>query len=398
MNDPRRTDELLRRWLRGETSRREEAELEAAAREDAFLAEALAGYRRDPAAAHADALGRLRRRLPAGRQRRRRLPLARLAAAVALLLVVVTALWLARDPAPSAAALAQQEAAPPATTPPAAPELRATDAVESGEALADTPAPPAPPLAPRRQETTTAQRQDRPPTTPATEPTSEELLAADLPAANSAPAPPAPQAPAAAALAAPNRNMAARQLARVRPRRDGLAVDEQDRPLRGLRLGLTDTISLADSDEDGYFSLPDPAAELVIRSESGATYTPTAPPAGTAFWRLTLGDAGISDQLAIEQPTATTDAPATLAEVAPADGFAGLRRRIRRGQPTGLPAGGVTVRFHLTADGRPTELRIVDAPHPRLGTHVLQQVQSGPPWQLPPTAPPLVLTYTIFLR
>ncbi|MCB0637747.1 MAG: carboxypeptidase-like regulatory domain-containing protein [Lewinella sp.] len=85
--------QLLRRWLRGETNRREEAELERLAQDDPFLAGALEGYRKVPAGEHTQRLTQLRRRLGGDSRRGSLLLWSRLAAAVALLVVAAGVWW-----------------------------------------------------------------------------------------------------------------------------------------------------------------------------------------------------------------------------------------------------------------------------------------------------------------
>ncbi len=134
--------ELLRRWLRGETNRQEEAQLEAALRDDPWLAEAVEGFRQQPDADHEASLDRLRRRIkPSARRSGVRLWW-RYAAAIALLLVAlfVVYIWVPADPEP----LTRAEAA---TTPE---ELPNPDL----EALADSTPPPLAKLS--EKESTTA--------------------------------------------------------------------------------------------------------------------------------------------------------------------------------------------------------------------------------------------------
>lgn len=93
MNDPK--DILLHKWLRGETTAREERQLFAGAQEDPFLAEALEGF----ALSEGDdlqRLERLKRRLRERSKRRHRPILVwwpRAAAAAAVLLLAVAGFW-----------------------------------------------------------------------------------------------------------------------------------------------------------------------------------------------------------------------------------------------------------------------------------------------------------------
>ena len=193
---------LLRRWIAGELNRREEAELEALAREDDFLAEALAGLRARPEADHGTALTRLRTRLEDRHQPHGGgFAWRRLAAAVLLLLVAGTAVWLwpalgvnpAKETAESLA-----EAAPAPAPPPAPPVAERKAVVPPAEvpvrretARAADPAP-----APRREQLTAAPDAPRAPA--ASSPAEDELpVARGVPPAVLPPPPPPPPPPPA---------------------------------------------------------------------------------------------------------------------------------------------------------------------------------------------------------
>lgn len=144
-------NQLLRRWLKGEVNRSEEAELETAARDDEFLASAMEGYRQQAADDHTARLAKLRRQLaeePA--DRRVGIPLWRVAAAVAVLVVAVGVLWIGTTDT-SLSDLAMENKAAPQMEPSAQGADEATttateDLVESEEEPSRTPfAPPTPP-------------------------------------------------------------------------------------------------------------------------------------------------------------------------------------------------------------------------------------------------------------
>lgn len=80
--------ENLRRWLRGETRRAEEQQLEQAAGNDPFLADALEGYRQFAEGDHEATLNRLRGRLKdRGKDRRGGFLLWRVAAAIVFVII-----------------------------------------------------------------------------------------------------------------------------------------------------------------------------------------------------------------------------------------------------------------------------------------------------------------------
>lgn len=63
MSDYQRFTNLLRKWIIGEATRTDEAQLDKAAQEDAFLADALEGYRQHPQGDHEARLQELQQRL-----------------------------------------------------------------------------------------------------------------------------------------------------------------------------------------------------------------------------------------------------------------------------------------------------------------------------------------------
>ncbi len=157
------TDKLLRRWINGEVNRREEAELEAAARDDAFLAEAMEGYRRRPEADHSAQLRQLRGRLSVAPRRRRPIVMIqRIAAAIALLIAIGAALWytpLLNKQGPSLSMEEMLVDAPPAAdeklsredAPAVASQAPETERREDIEAAPPS-EPPAVAVTPRREE------------------------------------------------------------------------------------------------------------------------------------------------------------------------------------------------------------------------------------------------------
>lgn len=139
---------LFKRYLGGDVGPREEAELERHAQSDDFLAEAIEGIRAQPAADHADAIARMRSKLPQGNAAVRPLGWFRIAAAASVLLLVgASLLLLPRLLDSSVASVAMQEALIESTdevTAPTASEAAALDAVAPTEtAVATTLSSPA---------------------------------------------------------------------------------------------------------------------------------------------------------------------------------------------------------------------------------------------------------------
>lgn len=121
-----RAAHLLQKYLSGDISKGEEAELDRLALKDAVLKEAMEGLREVPEAEHDEAVRRVRARLRTVGGRRLR-PGAIAAAAVAAGLVLAAALWLqkgddsARELAMEAAKPATEGTLPPAAAPLPAP-------------------------------------------------------------------------------------------------------------------------------------------------------------------------------------------------------------------------------------------------------------------------------------
>lgn len=142
-------NQILRRWLRGDVKRSEEAELEAAAREDEFLAGAMEGYRQQPADDHAARLAKLRQQLRQQPARRRvGIPLWRVAAAVAILVVALGILWIGTDSSRMGDLAMENQAAPEKEQPAQTKEAPATAAEELAESEEVLPTAPADPPAP----------------------------------------------------------------------------------------------------------------------------------------------------------------------------------------------------------------------------------------------------------
>ena len=90
--------ENLRRWLRGEAGRQTEQQLEKAAANDPFLADALEGYRQFPEGDHEAALGRIRNRLQQRTaDRKGGFVLWRIAAAVVFVIIAGGVFWMVND-------------------------------------------------------------------------------------------------------------------------------------------------------------------------------------------------------------------------------------------------------------------------------------------------------------
>ncbi|MBL7783428.1 MAG: energy transducer TonB [Saprospiraceae bacterium] len=98
-SDDARFLHLLQKWQDGDFTRRDEQELQALVRDDAFRREAWEGFQEHPEVDHNVRLNALRARLRP-EQRRRRVWLPQAMAAAAVFVVLLAALWFFRGPAP----------------------------------------------------------------------------------------------------------------------------------------------------------------------------------------------------------------------------------------------------------------------------------------------------------
>lgn len=115
-NKKEHTNQLLQRYISGDIGAQEEAQLEAYAQEDTFLAEALEGLRTEVSADHRAATKRMRKALPKSMANQRTLNWRRISVAASLLLLLGLSLWMIPQSFNSDGALAmQKEEAPTAT-------------------------------------------------------------------------------------------------------------------------------------------------------------------------------------------------------------------------------------------------------------------------------------------
>jgi len=87
---------LLQKWLSGDTTRQEESRLESLAKEDAFLAEAMEGYRQFPEGQHEERLARLSTKLNKRKEQQRPLTFYLSRAAAVILFLVIAGIGIDR--------------------------------------------------------------------------------------------------------------------------------------------------------------------------------------------------------------------------------------------------------------------------------------------------------------
>lgn len=451
-----KNESLLHRWVTGELTRREEAELEALAREDDFLAEALAGLRRDPELNHAALVGRLRERLEQRETRKKSFVWQSLAAAMLLLLVAGAGFWLLDRPLASARAELAEARPEPATEADVAPEA---DPAESASppptdrpVIAERdPTPPAPRRAVAKAATPTEEAAPEP--VPVSPPVSRNVPSAVLPEAY-ADVPPPPPNPATAGLtsrgapgappaavpsppraAAPTEHSAApvpysigaqsiaadtpngvptedgklsaafaesgagaaQPVAGAARKISGYARDSEGEPLVGAMVTTPGVPVGVFTDSEGYFELRiDRNVDRLIFRNTGYKDAEIALAGNDNHVEVTL-DEDVIQSIATEEVFAKTtvipnDGP-TL--VTPPGGHGTLRRQLRQEKPAGLPAGRVRLEFTVTQAGQLRRFQVLETPDPRLSQWLMERLRQTGDWKFLHGEGPYTVRYSI---
>lgn len=441
---PAYQETLLRRWIAGDLNRREEAELEALAREDELLSEALAGLRSQPEVDHGAALLRLRSRLQERRQPSgSAFAWRRLAAAAALLVIAVAAVWLwpqfgvnsAAEVADAVTETAETSTAPPAAAPErAAAEPRADIPVRTETARAATPVP-------RRERITappSASRVPSPTATTADEdlPVTSNVPAAVLPAAPPPPPPPptsavrdfagqekvaagaleedrspvlleaapisaapvpysvgaksiAPDTPNAVpgsemeemAVTQPRLAGAARLQGAARTVR-GVVRNDDGAPLAGVMVTTPGVPAGLFTDSTGYFELRiDRTVDRLQFSNTGYADEEIAVEGADRYFEITLDEA-VTESVSFDAAFAkTTIVPDDRpVMVSPPGGYRQLRRQLQTEKPAELPAGRVRLEFTVTESGELREFRVLETPDKRLSKWLIDRLRQTGSW------------------
>ncbi len=411
--------QLLRRWLSGEIRATEEQQLDRGAEEDPFLRDALDGYRQHPEADHEAAMNRIRGKLQE-RSRRggggyvRRLP--RVAAAAAMLLLIGAVLWLINLPGGGdGAALSERDMRRPRQMEQIEPKETVAEEAETatGAELQTEPLPPpeAETAREEKQVTTAA-----PPPKP--EARREEALALDSPpAADIAAAEPAPALDSfseAAGLTAP---AAARQALRESPQEDSLAQARQlvglittssDDPVTGAQIQLPGADFGTVTDSSGQFQLEAPAwqeqlviyrpgyADAVITVEQGQALNITLEEGERAATRERA-----AKRLAPPQPLTEGTQAFVWPPPQPEGGFDALEKYVdtHRQYPEAAThglEGTVHLQFTVEPGGELSNFKVLESPGDPLSREAIRLLQNGPAWELPEgRSTPMLATYRV---
>lgn len=368
---------LLQKWVRGETTAREEAQLAAWAREDSFLADALEGYAGLPEADHAQRLERLKKRLADPRESRKPILIwwPRLAAAAAVLLLAVAGFWWVNsDRGPAEVA---QEMQAPALEPepeikpetPAQQELPQALPPENEPKAASSalsPEPDAPAEKPAAKKRMSKAEDRQVARTEAPTPTAEKEAVAGLgeqeaeevsPMADAAPAP------------LPDSYLS------------GRVVNARGEPLVGAAVYLAKPRRLATTDRNGYFNLtiPDTAQVALVVSYTGFQSRQVTVPRDTHFLQIQL-DPGV---LPLKpQPSARS----RRAGAEPMGGFLRWEQYLEANKRYPEPArqngirGVVGLSFGVDEEGRPEDIRIEQSLGYGCDAEAIRLLQIGPDW------------------
>ncbi|RMG78569.1 MAG: TonB family protein [Bacteroidetes bacterium] len=321
---------LLKRWLTGEANLHDERQLEAAARQDPFLAEAFDGYRNMPDAPHLEDLTALRQRLLQKRQLRNRwLFWLRRGAAAAVLLLGVVFAWnqfSKNESAASPDSFAENTPAPAAemAPPPPSPETK-TDA---------------PPSTPAEKQTTTL-AQNTPPARPEKAPKKPKPTAPKTKKEKPAAEKPAPVTPP--------------------PAKDQPdAFESETAPIVDMALAPP--------------ALPDSMAEMsvesVVREEAAADKDLALAPAREKRAAGTRKKALRAPASALKMPDETDFFRRYVEENL-------VYPESERARQT---AGEVRIRFDLKKDGTPHRIRVEKSLSPACDAEAIRLLKDGPKW------------------
>ncbi len=402
---------LLQKWLDGEATHTDEAELEVQARSDEFLAEAFEGYREAADEDHLLRLERIRSRLP--RQRRRRSLLAYLPPVAAALMLAIGAWWayqqafapsemaaksenserlsLQRESRPEAShALSEQPQSMPNDSSERAESTTAqpqTD-ISSSESASSTGAP-----APANQQPSQTAAVERAATTDRTQP--EVPTAALLP-------PPVP------ALADENPAKKLQQVLDTASAGEtsqvalvtGKVLDaDTGQPLIGATILAVGTDHGTITNIDGSFSFPLPDGVHTIEvSYTGYEKNKLDVQPGTPVTVRLRPSAESLDEVAItasgkkRTPRNSNELAPPNAQPAPEGGWDRWQRHLRRNlrypelaRQAGVK-GTVQLQFEIDDQGRPTQIKVIKSLGFGCDTEAIRLLRTGPRWKPPGTA------------
>ena len=387
-----RDEELLDRWISGELTAPEEAELERRAGQDDELARVYAALRAAPEVDHADHLAAMRRRARPAAARRSLIPrYAAAAAAVVLLGLAVVLLPRLFSPQKTEIAMERTESTLP------------TPATDSRETAAPASSPTTPPPPPAAQSSAPAPSE---PASTMASPAADAVVEgaateaeadfADAAAANTATARRVP--PPAPALEAPavrprfrTPSPALRKLASFAV--SGRVSNEDGEPIAGAVVRRTGVPTGPETDSSGRFTLPYDATLSQIEVSHPGYETETVDVYDTTA-RLQISLTQLPETTARAQWRENADrallglppAPRERAQVRPTEGYRALRDRLESGRPDSLAGVRVRVSFEVAADGTLSEFRFRGTNDRAVMDYVGNTLVETSSWQVVKTA------------
>lgn len=390
--------QLLRKWLSGDATHTDEAEMETRARTDEFLAEAIEGYRAFPDDDHQWHLDNIRERL--ARKKNKRLGILIYLPRVAAAVLVLAAAWWLLMPllSPDGAELAQAEQKN-TQQPRKEADLKAQGTEEvfpsENEELPPNEEAFTEPVAPPSEHADI----EKPPS-----PAEPMAIETDTPARRTPGAtllpPPAVTINDQADTASPalNADEMAAQDAPAQLEVKGKVLDaESGQPLIAATVQVLGTDAGAITDVNGNFSLsvPEENARLLISYTGYQNAEVTASPGMPVTVQLQPATEALSEVVVTSRKKTTTKEIASAAHVIPGDnpapkgGWKKWERYLRRklNYPEEARAQGVkgevTLRFVINEAGKPTRISVVKSLGSGCDEEAIRLLQNGPKWQPP---------------
>lgn len=444
--------DLLRRWISGDITAREESDLRRAAQDDPVVRDALAGYESFPEADHEANLNRLRGKLSVdSRSKVRPMLVWRVAAAVLLLLVASYWFFPGFQNETSSATAMMDEATEMERemTPPATPAIPEPDQLAQAETAPEA-VPPA--VASRSQANPKVFAQESSPKSesPGASFTEEmadanmagsgasdsALMAADTPARNdkeevlgrlaaeplpveddvvvAAPPPPPPPPPAAQNQGYPSRLEDLMRATNVGPPMatsgfkvvEGRIFDIYGEPLIGASILEQGSTNGTVADFDGFY-------RIAVREEGATlevTYTGFDKKEVAVADQSTLDIILEESALALDEVVVTgygrrdkrreqsQEADDIVNSAAPIDGFRALRRYIDERTPAGTARTRISLQFVLGTDGQLSDFEVLSSTNEALNDFAIDLIENGPRWIVESGAAPMTVTYNMTLK
>ncbi|MEZ4986629.1 MAG: carboxypeptidase-like regulatory domain-containing protein [Saprospiraceae bacterium] len=405
-------NELLKRWISGDVTAAEEAELFRMAQSRPELADAMAGYSQYIATDHAPALARLRLKINPKSSR----PYGWLRVAAAVLLLLTLAWWLLPLTPESSSSVAETIETPQRVdvqTEPLPEEISHTTAPEVATTEAETPIASAPtqttqsplpkpsviaPAEPSSGTTSTEEAYSQTSTTltkqvPVTAPVEtieESDYAASYPSSTTQPLAPATDAmarqkPTATSAYDPTliSNNGVPTAAAGYQLVEGRVTDSTGEPLIGVSIAVAGTPIGTVTDVEGNFlvSIPEKGATLTI-SYTGFETTSLLVDQNEEWIDIQLNEGMALEEVVVtglgvkKKQQSTASAVRSLAKAEPIDGEKAFKKYIADNIPQINQKERFELKFFIDTEGRPTRIQVVSSSNNDLNTKIIDLLQN----------------------